>query len=327
MSKKWNVYIPDFLPPTKPQRELLDTVADLSFGLAHDQEDLIRRIKESDAVLITSTTKMTREVIMAGSHLKVISKYGVGLENIDLVAATEAGIPVTHVPGVNSQATAELAIALMLAGIRHIQDARRQMETGGWRNATLIGPEIRGTIIGLIGYGNIAQRVAHMLIGFDLKELLIFSQTKQHMPRPFETARFVTLNELLKESDIISIHKTLTPHSKGMIGHREFQMMKKSSFLVNTSRGDLVQEEALIEALEKKQIAGAALDVFHTEPLPVSSPLMGFPQVVVTPHIGGSTFNARRHVVIAAMNVVRALRDQPFDPTCLANPDVLRRTQ
>ncbi len=322
-NKKWIVYIPEFLPPIEPQKKILDPIAEIKTGEARNEAELISIVRNVDAVLITLTTKMTRTVIEACPNLKVIGKYGTGIENIDIKAATEMGIPVANVPGVNTNSTAELTIGLILAVSRRIQESKNHIKGGGWRDDTFMGFEILGSTIGIIGYGVVAKLVIKKLQGFEVKKIFVFTESRAHEKPEFTNVEFVDLQSLLKESDIVSIHKRLTLQTKGLIGENELRAMRNTAYLVNTSRGGLVQEDALIKALKHGWIAGAALDVHEREPVSLDNPLLSMDNVVLTPHIGGSTLKTRlRSVTLAAQNVADILNSKRPDPKNIVNPEV-----
>jgi D-3-phosphoglycerate dehydrogenase len=322
--KKWHIYIPVFRTPIEPQREIIDPVANIETEPATDEHELIDRLSGADAVLTTMHTRITRAVIDASPRLKVIGKYGVGVENIDIQAATQAGIPVTNVPMVNSNATADLTIGLMLAALRRIQIAKAHMKTGAWKDDRFLGLELKDKRIGIIGYGNVAKLVVRKLQGFDIERILVFSQSRSKEDPEFANVAFADLETLLRESDIVTIHKALTPQSRGLIGENEIRIMRKSAFLINTARGPLIDEIALIRALKAGTIAGAAIDVYETEPLSAESPLLALDNVVLTPHIGGVTREARmRMVSTLAQNVVDILEGRPVDPRYIVNQKTL----
>jgi len=321
--KKWKVYVPEFLPPDKPQREILAKIAKIETGLAKDEAELIAKTSRADAVLLTLKTLMTRQVLESCPRLKIIGKYGVGTENIDIQAATELGIPVVNVPGLNSNAVAELSIGLILAVMRRIQEGKRHISAGGWRDESFLGDELIGSRVGIIGYGHIAKGVIRKLQGFEVGKILVFTESKRREKPEFKNVTLTNLQALLKESDIVTIHKSLTPQSQGLIGRREIGLMKKTAYLINTSRGSLVDERELIRALQARRIAGAALDVYEEEPLPRDHPLLFLDNVVLTPHIGGSTRRTRLQMVTAAArNVADFLEGQRIDPRCLVNQEV-----
>jgi len=321
--KKWLVYIPEILPPIEPQMEIFGKIADVETGISKDEADLITRASKADAVLITLTTRMTREVIESCPKLKIIGKYGVGTENIDLEAATELGIPVVNVPAMNSNAVAELTIGLILAVMRRIPKGEKHIAGGGWRDESFIGDELMGSRVGVIGYGEIAKRVIRKLQGFEIREIFVFTESKGHEKPEFRNVTFTDLPNLLRESDIVTLHKSLTPKSRGLIGGEELGLMKKTAYLINTSRGSLVDELGLVKALRERRIAGAALDVYEKEPLPPNHPLLSLDNVVLTPHIGGSTHRTRLQMVtIAAGNVADFLRGKRINPQYIVNREV-----
>ncbi len=325
--KKYTVYVPEFRTPVEPQKEILDSIARIITVKAKDEVELISILSRVDVVLLTLNTKMRRTVIEACPNLRLIAKYGVGIENIDIHAATEMGIPVTNVPGANSNAVAEFTLGLIFAALRRIQAAKEHIRSGGWLDDRFLGQELIDSTIGIIGFGNIARLVIRKLQGFDVKRILVFSESKSHEVPEFSNVEFVELDILLRESCIVSIHKTLTPKSRGLIGERAFRMMRSSAYLINTSRGPLIEEIALIKALKEKRIAGAALDVHEREPLTPDSPLLSMDNVVLTPHIGGSTLEARRKMVTTvARNIVDFLGGKEIDREYIVNPEVFATT-
>lgn len=326
-AKKWRILIPIFREPAENQREIFDPVAHIINKPYKNKDQLKQMIDLSDAIIVTMETQLDREVLDAASNLKVIGKYGVGTENIDIKAASEHGTVVTNVPLINTNAVADLTIGLILALLRRIQPAKNLMRTGEWQKAKFIGRELKHKTIGIIGYGNIAKLVIQRLQGFDVKKILVFSESKKEQTSKLSSVNFVDLKTLLKNSDIISIHKALTDGSKGMIGEKELRIIPESSFLINTSRGPVVEESALIRALKKGRLAGAALDVYENEPLPMGSPLFDLENVVMTPHMGGVTWEARTQMVeILARNIVTLLQGNLTDPQYIVNPDVLKKS-
>ncbi|MEW6671326.1 MAG: phosphoglycerate dehydrogenase [Thermodesulfobacteriota bacterium] len=324
--KKWTVYIPEFLPPTDFQRKILEPVAEIKEGLAKDQTELISITRTVDAIILSAKTQMTRTVIEACPNLKIIAKYGVGIENIDLEAATDMGIPVTYNPGANADAVATLTIGLLLAVVRRIQIGKSHIkEAGVWRDPKFIGDDITDSTVGIIGYGNIAKQTIRKLQGFDVKRIMVFTETRGHEKAEYPNMEFADLQHLLKESDFVSIHKSLTPKSRGLIGAAELRTMKKSAYLINTSRGGLVKEKELIQALRDGVIAGAALDVFEKEPPDTDNPLIDMENVVMTPHIGGNTHKTKvSNFSDTVSNVVRMLQGQKVDLKFAANPEVFK---
>jgi phosphoglycerate dehydrogenase-like enzyme len=323
-NERFSIYVPEFRTPVEPQREILDPVAKVITDRARNEADLIAIINRVDAVLLTLNTQMTRHVIQACPNLRLIAKYGVGVENIDVHAATQMGIPVTNVPGVNSNAVAEFALGLILAALRRIQGAKEHIRGGGWKEEGFLGHELANRTIGIIGYGNIARLVIRKLQGFEVKRILVYSESRSGEVPGFSNVELVDRERLLRESAIVSIHKTLTPQSKGLIGEDALRTMRKEAYLINTSRGSLVDECALVKALQGEWIAGAALDVHEREPLPPDSPLLRMNNVVLTPHIGGATLEARHQMVTTvARNIADFLQGREIDPKYIVNPEVL----
>ena len=266
-------------------------------GITH--EELKTVVGNYDALIVRGRTKVTREVIEAGrGRLKAICRAGVGLDNIDLEAAGEAGIEVFNTPEASTEAVAELTVGLIIALARSIPRADKALKEGRWAKKELMGWELRGKTLGIIGFGRIGQRVAEICHALGMR-IIAYRRTR---PPGIEEvlartgARMASnVEEVLKESDIITLHVPLTPQTRHMIGRREISMMKDGAILINTSRGGVVDEEALYEALVSGKLAGAALDVFEEEPpKDISLKLAQLPNVVATPHIGAQTAEAQR---------------------------------
>jgi len=264
-------------------------------GISHEElRDLVGRY---DALIIRGRTKLGRDVLEAGAgRLKAICRAGVGLDNVDLGAAEELNIAVFNTPEASTEAVAELTVALMLALARAIPRADGAMKNGLWIKRELMGWELAGKTLGIIGFGRIGQRVAEICSALRMR-ILAYRRTR---PPGLEEvlkrtgARMAPLEELLRSSDIITIHVPLTPQTRHMIGEREIAMMKDGAIIINTSRGGVIDEEALLRALKNGKLAGAALDVFEEEPpRGVSLELARLPNVIATPHIGGQTKEAQ----------------------------------
>jgi phosphoglycerate dehydrogenase-like enzyme len=250
-------------------------------------DDLVRFLRGHDKA-ITGLEVLDEALFRAVPELRLVSKYGVGLDTIDLAAARRHGVSVRWTPGVNRQAVAELAIALMIALGRGIVPLAREMGDGGWRHPG--GRQLSSSLVGIVGCGHIGQQVARLCTAFgarvvahDIRALDDFYREAGVTP--------VSLDALLAQSDIVTIHLPLDASTRGLIGRRELGRMKSSAFLINTARGGIVDEQALKAALVERRLAGAALDVFAVEP-PVDKELLGLPNFVGTPHIGGSTEEA-----------------------------------
>jgi D-3-phosphoglycerate dehydrogenase len=256
-------------------------------------EELRNAVSNYSALIVRSRTKVTKEIIEAGKQLKAIGRAGVGLDNIDIETAEKRDIAVLNTPEAPAEAVAELTIGLMISLARNIPLADRAMKGGEWIKKKLRGWELRGKTLGVVGLGNVGEKLARIAKAMGMKILI----TKRTPPKP-ELLRelegeFIPLPELLQRSDVVTIHVPLTPQTHHMIGAKELQLMKDGAFLINTSRGAIVDEKALLEALQSGKLGGAALDVHETEP-PTDLTLMGLPNVVCTCHIGAQTREAQR---------------------------------
>ncbi|MEM2300073.1 MAG: hydroxyacid dehydrogenase [Candidatus Hadarchaeales archaeon] len=268
-------------------------------------EELLERVKDADILVVRSATKVTKEVIEAGKKLKIIARAGVGLDNIDVAAARERGIIVVNAPEAPSVAVAELTIGLMLAIVRKIPAADLSMKSGKWEKKAMMGRELRGKTLGIIGTGNIGKEVAKRAKAFGMN-LLFYDVVRDENFAKEVGGKYVELEELLRNSDFVSIHVPLTEETRRMIGEREIAMMKPGAVLVNTSRGPIVDEMALAEALKSGRLGGACLDVFEKEP-PVGSPILECPNTVLTPHIGASTVEAQREAALIIAEKIRKI--------------------
>ncbi|MBO4872709.1 MAG: phosphoglycerate dehydrogenase [Lachnospiraceae bacterium] len=259
----------------------------------------IRRIMEEADYLITAD--MTRDDFAIAKNLKMIQKWGIGVDRIDLDAAAENNIPVYITSGANSIPVAELAVGLMLSAFRRIPYVDKTVREGKWirKNMRAECQMLNGKTIGLLGIGNIAKKVARMVSGFDPKEI-IYYDIRPLTPEQEEAlgAHYVSFEELCRRADVLSVHVPLMPATKGMIGEEQFNTMKPNMILVNTARGGVVNEKALIKALKEGKIYGAALDTFESEPIEKDNPLLTMDNVVLTCHCGGG-------VVDNVMNVTR----------------------
>ncbi len=243
--------------------------------------DLLLKIKDYQALIVRSRTKVTKEIIDTGQNLKIIGRVGTGVDNIDVAICKQRKIPVVNAPDANSQAVAELTIGLMLSLLRHIPKAVNSMKEGLWLKKELGGSELAGKTVGIIGYGHIGKKIELLVKAFGAHPL-IYS-------RSFQTS---TLDHLFEVSDFVTLHLTLTPKTKGLVDSKLLGMMKPTAYLINVSRGEIIDEEALYDIFDKDKIAGAALDVFWQEPLPVDSLWRKLDNVILTPHLGASTKEA-----------------------------------
>ena len=274
---------------------------DIKTGLA--PQELKEVIKDYDAVIVRSQTKLTEDIIMAASNLKVIGRAGVGLDNIDITAATKKGVIVMNAPGGNTISTCEHTFALILSLARKVPFGHASLKKGEWNRSKFKGIELYSKTLGIVGFGRIGKEVAKRARAFGMKVLVYDPFIAQDVVEKLEV-KSVKLDELLKESDIVTVHTPLTADTKGLISKNEFSIMKKSSFIVNCARGGIIDEEALFEALSSKRIAGAALDVFVKEP-PDNAKLIEMDNLVVTPHLGASTQEAQLNVAIEISHCIK----------------------
>lgn len=255
--------------------------------------ELTKNVKNYDALIVRGRTKVTREVIDRGTRLKVIGRAGVGLDNVDVEMAERRGLKVLNTPEAPAQAVAELTLSLILSLARSIPQADRAMKDSRWIKDELMGWELSGKTLGTIGLGKIGERVARFAKAFGMRILI----TKRTPPDPSLLreleAEFVPLHDLLSRSDVVTIHVPYTSQTRHMIDKRALSIIRKGAYLINTSRGAIVDEKALLKSLQSGRLSGAALDVYETEP-PTDWSLMQLPNVVCTPHIGAQTYEAQR---------------------------------
>ncbi len=285
-----------------------DFEVDVLLGLSH--EELLEKIGEYDGLIIRSATQVTAEVIERAESLKAVGRAGIGVDNIDIEAATKRGIIVANAPESNTIAAGEHTLGLMLAAARHIPAADESLRGGEWKRSKFKGVEVAGKTLGLIGLGHVGQIVARGALGMRMRVLAYDPYVSEDRMRDMNVGRAETVDEVLSQSDFVSLHVPRTPQTAGMIDAAALEKMKPSAYLINVARGGIVDETALYNALKEATIAGAALDVFQEEPI-TDSPLFSLPNVVVTPHLGASTVEAQdRAGVIAAEQVAAALRGE-----------------
>jgi len=252
------------------------------------------QIKGFDCVVVRSATKVTKEVIAAADSLKLVVRAGVGLDNVDLDAAREKGVKVLNTPEAPTASVAEMVLALMFSLARRVAAADSSMKDERWDKKKLSGSELWQKTLGVVGFGRIGYEVAKRAIALDMKVLAHDVIDIEEICNDIGAER-TDLEDLLKRSDYVSLHVPLVPQTRGMIGERELDLMKESAFLINTARGGVVDEKALLKALDENKIAGAGLDVFEEEP-PVEWELVKHPKVVATPHLSSSTSEAQVRV-------------------------------
>jgi D-3-phosphoglycerate dehydrogenase len=270
---------------------------------------------------IAGLDQMDLSVIEAAGSLQVIARYGVGVDRVDVAAATRRGIVITNTPGANSVAVAELTIALMLALGRRICLADQATRSGEWPRYSGVG--LRGKTVGLVGFGAIGREVGSRLKGFGCR-ILVADPCVDSECACGHGVHLVPLEELLASSDFVSLHASLNPSNSGMVDNTFLQKMKQGSFVVNTARGELIDEEALLAALERGHLAGAALDCFREEPPAPDHPLLRLPQVIVTPHTGSHTDEATNAMGWMALKACLAVLSGER-PAHIVNPEVYKR--
>ncbi|HWO72327.1 MAG TPA: D-glycerate dehydrogenase [Dehalococcoidia bacterium] len=287
-------------------------------------EALRLEARRSDGLLTLITDRVDAELLDAAPSVRIVSQMAVGYDNIDVSAATERGVLVTNTPGVLTETTADLAFALMLAVARRLPEgeaAVREGAWGVWSPAFLLGRDVFGKTLGIVGLGAIGAAVARRARGFDMRVLYTSRRRKPELEASLGL-EWRPLADLLREADFVSIHSALTPETRGLIGAAELALMKPEAFLINTARGGLVDQEALVEALRARRIAGAGLDVFAVEPIPPQDPLLGLENVVVVPHVGSATWETRAKMTdLAVDNLLAFFRGER--PPCCVNPEVL----
>ena len=269
------------------------------------EAELIRRIPDFDALVVRSETRVTAPVIEAGRRLRVVGRAGVGVDNIDVPAATRRGILVVNAPRGNIVAAAEHTMALLFALARWVPQADASVKRGEWTRAKFIGTEIRGKTLGVIGLGNVGSEVAKRAHGLEM-DVVAYDPVVSVERAELFNVELVTLHDLLGRADFVSVHVPLVDSNRNLIGARELALMKPSARLVNTARGGIVDESALFEALQSGRLAAAAADVFEKEP-PGENPLLALPNFIATPHIGASTAEAQVSVAFDVAEEVAAV--------------------
>lgn len=269
-----------------------------------DRSALLPALAEANAILIRSATKMDAEAIAAAPQLKIIARAGVGLDNVEIPAATDANVMVVNAPTSNIVSAAELAIALLLSSARNVVPANIALKNGKWARSKFGGVELHGKTVGVVGFGKIGQLVTKRLRAFDM-EFVAYDPYVSEAPEGFEFVRMVSLDELLAQSDFITLHLPKTAETAGLIGAEALTKVKSSVHIINAARGGVLDENALFAALTEGRVAGAGLDVYATEPC-TDSPLFALDQVVATPHLGASTEEAQEKAGIAVAESVVA---------------------
>ena len=268
-----------------------------------DEDTLIQKLstEKIDAVLMRGSKPFTAKVLAATSDLKIIAKNGAGVDSVDLAEAAHRGVTVAVAAGGNAQAVAEHAVALMLTLVRNLHTLDAKVKQGGWEGTSWLGRDFRGSVVGIVGFGSIGQHTARLAHALGA-EVLVFPATRQDAGE-FKLEK--NFDAFLAQLDILSLHCPLTEQTKGMISTRELGLLKPGALLINTARGPVVDEAALIDALKSGHLAGAGLDTFEVEPIQPGNPLLSMPQVILTPHVAGVTRNAAKRVAtLTAQNII-----------------------
>ena len=283
-------------------------------------------MKDAEGLLPLLTERIDGELMDAGEKLKVVSNYAVGFNNIDTEAATERGIYVTNTPGILTDTTADAAFALLMAVARRIPEADRHIRAKGWIHAwgpkMYIGSDVHGKTLGILGMGRIGSAMAKRAKGFDMDVVYHDIYRREDLEEELGIS-YMPRDEVIRSADFLSLHVPLTPETRHMMGAEELASMKETAFLINTSRGPVIDEKALAEALRDGVIAGAGLDVFETEPVSHDSPLLGLDNIVLTPHLASGSIETRtKMATTAATNIVSVLQGRV--PPDLVNPGVIK---
>jgi len=284
--------------------------------LPMNREQLIQATREHDVLLSSSIYTLDADFLEQNRHLKLISQFSVGYNNIDLKKADELGIPITNTPNAMTDATADIAFGLMLSVSRKMFYMHKKIISGDWghfRPQANLGIELKGKTVGIFGMGRIGTEFAMRCHGAYGMKVIYHNRTPNPIVEKELNARYVSFEELLEQSDVLSVHASLSKETKGLFDAKTFSKMKPSSIFINTSRGGLINEKSLIEALQNKVIWGAGLDVTDPEPMLKDNPLLSMENVAVTPHIGSATVEARNEMSrLTALNIIQFSKGEPL---------------
>jgi D-3-phosphoglycerate dehydrogenase len=299
----FHVLVPDQVHPSA--LDVLRGAADITFTAPGQMSraDLIAALPSADALIIRSASKVDAEVLAAADKLRIIARAGVGVDNVDIPAATERGIVVVNTPDGNTISTAEHTFGLMLALARHIPQGHISMREGKWDRKSFMGVELRGKTLGIVGFGRIGRAVAKRAIAFEMRVIAYDPYIPADVGADLGV-EMVSLDDLFARADFITLHALLTPETRDMINRETLAKMKRGVRIIDAARGALIDEPALAEAIRSGQVAGAALDVFAEEPPQPNNPLIGLPGVVHTPHLAASTEDAQIVVAVEAAQLV-----------------------
>jgi glyoxylate reductase len=320
----FKVFVTRRLPITEEQLHSLASVDIWPERQPPPYDVLLEKIKAIDGLLCLLTDRIDRQLLEAGTSLKVISQMAVGYDNIDIANATARHLPVGHTPDVLTDATADFAWVLLMAAARRVVEADRFVRAGQWQTwepDLLLGPNITGATLGIVGLGRIGQAVARRAKGFEMR--ILYADKHRCHPELEQSLgmEFVTFDRLLKESDFVTIHTPLAEDTYHLFSEPQFELMKRSAILINTARGPIVDPDALYRALKNRQIAAAALDVTDPEPIPTKSLLLTLDNLIITPHISSASRQTREKMArMAIANLIAGLKGERL-PHCV-NPKV-----
>jgi len=309
-------------------RKILDANYDVEYWTDSERpprEEVMRRVKDKDGLICLLTEKVNEDLLRVAPKLRIVANVAVGFDNIDLDACTRRGVVATNTPGVLDETTADFAWALLMAVARRLPEGEALARSGtwkGWNLDQLCGADVWGKTLGIVGFGRIGRAAARRASGFQMKVIYTDAVRAPEDVEKSLNAEFRDMNALLAESDFVTVHVPLLPETRGLFDASKFFRMKPTAFLINTSRGPVVDEAALVAALETKKIAGAALDVFENEPF--IHPGLKRPNVVLTPHEASASVETRsKMAVMAASNVIALFKGQR--PANILNPDLLKK--
>jgi glyoxylate reductase len=310
-------------------RQILEAACDVEYWTNEERpprEEVLRRVKDKEGLVCLLTEKVNDEFLRAAPKLRIAANVAVGYDNIDVDTCTKRGVAATNTPGVLDETTADFAWTLMMAVARRLAEGEQLARSGnwkGWNLDQLVGADVWGKTLGLVGFGRIGRAVARRALGFHMKVIYTDAVKAPDDVAKSLNAEFREMNALLAESDFISLHVPLIPETRGLFDSPKFYRMKPTAFLINTSRGPVVEESALVAALDARKIAGAALDVFENEPF--IHPGLKRANVVLAPHLASASLETRtKMAVMAAKNVVALFAGQM--PPNILNPAVLKKS-
>jgi glyoxylate reductase len=315
-------------PLFEPARKILDANCEVQYWADAERpsrEELLRRVKDREGLICLLTEKINEELLRAAAQLRIVANVAVGFDNIDVDACTKRGVIATNTPGVLDETTADFAWTLLLAVARRLSEGEALARSGawtGWNLDQLCGTDVWGKTLGIVGFGRIGRAAARRASGFQMKVIYTDAVRAPEEVEKSVNAEFREMNSLLADSDFVSLHVPLLPETRGLFDASKFFRMKPGAFLINTSRGPVVDEAALVAALENKKIAGAALDVYENEPF--IHPGLKRPNVVLAPHLASASVETRtKMAVMAAENAIALFKGQR--PANMLNPETFKK--